>query len=177
MDRPYGNSTSDPTPRGFVQTVLPNPEDMLSDPCITITAQNTNQYIEILLETATLGGNSRVCVTVNDNPEPACGNGQVSYCNTIPSVNLTAKIFCDDSCDLSDTVFWVRVNLSEPVDFDDEHWCERRQGDYPSGLIRVVTPPGITNPTEALSAGSLVSPSSLLLFLLMAIAVSFYAKL
>ena len=33
------------------------------------------------------------------------------------------------------------------VSFDDEFWCFKRLGDYPSGLINVTTPPE-TNPTE-----------------------------
>ncbi|XP_019853202.1 PREDICTED: uncharacterized protein LOC109582734 [Amphimedon queenslandica] len=147
MNQDYGLSLQSPTPRGFITTTLPNPEDMLSNPCINVTAQETDQYIEILVETTTPGRNSRVCVTVNDDPNPTCGNGQVSYCQQVPSLNMTITIFCDDSCDQSEILFWFRVNVSQAVSFDDVFWCSRRLGDYPSGLINVTTPPN-TNPTE-----------------------------
>ena len=48
-EQTYGTSLTDPSPRGFAQITLPNPEDMLSDPCITLTANSTNQYIEVLV--------------------------------------------------------------------------------------------------------------------------------
>ena len=53
-EQTYGTNLTDPSPRGFAQITLPNPDDMLSDPCITVTASNTNQYIEVLVSHACL---------------------------------------------------------------------------------------------------------------------------
>jgi hypothetical protein len=103
------------TPRGYGKVTLPNPERMVPDPCIEITAPQTNQYIEVNLEVTSLTGNSYVCVTVNDSPEPSCGNGRVSYCGRAPTNDLIAKIFCDASCDLSDVELYYRVVLSPAV--------------------------------------------------------------
>ena len=88
-------------------------------------------------------------------------------------------------------MFWVRVNLSAPVgkinididaiteslsDYDDEHWCDRRLQDYPSQLATFIPPIRVTNPPDTFSAGSLISPSFLLLFALLFIAINAYAK-
>ena len=50
MNQTYDNTTAsleNGTPLGYARLIIPNPERMLADPCITITAPQDNQYVEV----------------------------------------------------------------------------------------------------------------------------------
>ena len=50
MNQTYDNTTAsleNGTPLGYARLTIPNPELMATDPCVTITATQDNQYIEV----------------------------------------------------------------------------------------------------------------------------------
>ena len=50
MNQTFDNTTAsleNGTPLGYARLTIPNPELMATDPCVTITATQDNQYIEV----------------------------------------------------------------------------------------------------------------------------------